>query len=205
MTTAEFIARLEPHGDEPLIFSAAGARVPGGYHVTEFKATSVSAIDCGGRAAEWQELVLQVLPPAADEAGAPMSVGKFLSIYRRVANALPVAEGALVRIEYGAAGERAVSYPVEAISTGAGGVIVELAAPTVACKANDHTVGNVPTVAADAALVGGSRAQALQATGCCAPAVSGSTSSAWPCPVLADQSLALTGGGREGWVHVSWS
>ena len=30
MTTAEFIARLESHTDEPLIFSAAGARVPGG-------------------------------------------------------------------------------------------------------------------------------------------------------------------------------
>ncbi|HET9027474.1 MAG TPA: DUF6428 family protein [Trueperaceae bacterium] len=178
MTTAEFIARLEPHANEPLIFSAAGARVPGGYHVTEFKSTSVNAMDCGGRAAAWQELVLQVLPPAAGEGEAPMSVGKFLSIYRRVANALPLPADALVRIEYGAAGERAVSYPVGAIARGAGGVIVELAAPTVACKANDHTVGNVPAVAAHAVLVGGSRAQALQATGCCAPAVSGSTSSA---------------------------
>lgn len=178
MTTAEFIARLESHTDEPLIFSAAGARVPGGYHVTEFKATSVNALDCGGRAADWHELVLQVLPPAADEVEVPMSVGKFLSIYRRVANALPVPEGALVRIEYGAAGERAVSYPVAAIATRAEGVIVELTAPTVACKANDHTVGNVPTVAAHAALMDGSRAQAVQATGCCAPAVSGSTSSA---------------------------
>lgn len=162
MTTTEFIARLEPHADEPLVFEAAGARVPGGYHVTEFKALSVDAMDCGGRAATWQELVLQVLPPAAHELVAPMSVGKFLSIYQRVANAMSIPEGALVRVEYGAAGESAVSYPVAAVTAGPGGLIVELAAPTVACKANDHIVGHVPTVAA--------HAQAAQASGCCEPA-----------------------------------
>lgn len=176
MTTAEFIARLEPHDSEPLIFSASGARVPGGYHVTEFKVTSVNAMDCGGRAANWQELVLQVLPPAAGEVPAPMSVGKFLSIYRRVADTMPVPEGALVRVEYGAAGASAVSYPVAAIAAGAEGVIVELVAPTVACKANDHTVGNVPIVAVHAVPTAGARTQAPQAKGCCAPEGSGSTS-----------------------------
>ena len=177
MTTAEFLALLEPHTNEPLVFEAAGARVPGGYHVTEFKATSVNAVDCGGRAASWQELVLQVLPPAGGEDAAPMSVGKFLSIYRRVERAMPLPRGAMVRVEYGANGESAVSYPVSAIVPGAAGVIVELATPTVTCKANDHTVGNVPTVGPAALPPVGALTQASRAAACCAPAETGVASS----------------------------
>lgn len=170
MTTAEFIAQLETYTDEALVFSAAGGKIPGGYHVTEFKANSVKAMDCGSRSAGWNELVLQVLPPAREEGEAPMSVGKFLSIYGRVASALSLPADALVRVEYGAAGSSAVSYPVTAVARGADGVIVELTAPTVACKAQDHTVGNVPTVATQATLAAAPAAQASQATGCCAPA-----------------------------------
>ncbi len=169
MTTAEFIARLEPYADESLVFSAAGARVPAGYHVTEFKATSVNALDCAGRAAHWNELVLQVLPPAAPTGDVPMSVGKFLAIYGRVAGNIHLPPDSLVRVEYGANGSSAVSYLVNAIETGEDGVTVKLVAPTVACKANDHTIDNVPTVAAHARPPLGDEAGQRPAAGCCAP------------------------------------
>ena len=56
-------------------------------------------------------------------------------------------------------------------------VIVELATPTVTCKANDHTVGNVPTVGPAALPPVGALTQASRAAACCAPAETGVASS----------------------------
>jgi hypothetical protein len=169
MILAEFIARLEPHATEPLSFTTAGQRTPAGYHVTEFKAASVQAVDCGGRAATWNEIVLQVLPPAAPTGETSMSVGKFLAIYGRVAGSIPLPADALVRVEYGANGATAVSYLVNAIEAGPDGVTVDLAPPTVTCKANYHSIDNVPTVAAHTRPRLGDAAGQQPAPDCCPP------------------------------------
>lgn len=165
MTTAEFIAQLEPVTSEPLAFSVAGDHVAAGYHVTEIKATDVHAMDCGGQVARWNEVVLQLLPSSSGSSDDPMSVGKFLGIYGRVDKAIGLPGDAEVRVEYGGVGASAVSYLVGAVERGSQGVSIELIAPGVVCKARDRSVGNVPSITA-VAVPGASH---QQAGGCCVP------------------------------------
>lgn len=147
MTTRELLDQIGPHDQRPLRWRVGDTFVPGGYHVTEIKAAAVHAMDCGGAAGRWDETVLQILPPAAagdDEP--PMTVATFLAIVARVAAAVPLADGAHVRVEYGAIGQPAVAYLVDAVEVGAQGVEVRLAPPTVACKGADPTVEDVPVL-----------------------------------------------------------
>lgn len=146
MTTHEFLDRIGRHPELPLRWRAADATVPGGYHLTEVKAIRVHAMDCGGGAAHWNETVLQILPPAADRGEASMTVAKFLEIYRRVADAVPVAADGHLRVEYGEVGRPAIGYLVDAVEVDAEGVRVRLVPPTVACKGADPTARDVPVL-----------------------------------------------------------
>lgn len=146
MTTREFLDQITPHGQRPLRWRADDAFVPGGYHVTEIKATQVYAMDCGGSAGRWDETVLQILPPAVAGDESSMTVAKFMAIFTRVASAVPLSDGGHVRVEYGPIGRPAVGYLVDAITVDAHGVEVRLAPPTVACKGADPTVEDVPVL-----------------------------------------------------------
>ncbi len=146
MTTHDFLERLEPLADHPLRWLPGAEPVPGGYHVTEIKATTVHAMDCGGASASWDETVLQILPPASASDEPPMTVAKFLAIFGRVAAGVPVRDGAYVRVEYGEVGAPAVGYLVDTVEVGDDGVTVHLLAPTVACKGADPTVSDVPVL-----------------------------------------------------------
>lgn len=146
MTTREFLDQLIPHDQLPLRWRAGDAAVPGGYHVTEIKATEVHAVDCGGSTGRWDETVLQVLPPAGAGDEPSMTVAKFLAIYARVSQALTLSDGAHVRVEYGPIGQPAVGDLIDAIEVGAKGVEVLLAPPTVACKGADPTIEDVPVL-----------------------------------------------------------
>lgn len=146
MTTREFLDRLAPHAELPLTWRPDGVPVPPGYHVTEIKSASVHAMDCGGRAARWHETVLQVLPPVAPSDEAPMTVAKFLAIFRRVASGVPIEEDAHVRVEHGEIGRAAVGYLVEGIDAGPHGLDVRLAPPVVACKGADPTLEDIPVL-----------------------------------------------------------
>ena len=158
MTTREFLdhleAHAEAHADLTLRFHTDETTVAPGYHVTEFKAVTVNAMDCGGQASQWRETVLQVLPPARANDDRPMSVGKFLSIYGRVAGAVAIDPDAVVRVEYGDIGRPAVAYLVSSVDHGAGTVDVHLAPPVVACKGADRSVGDVPMLRAFDGLEG---------------------------------------------------
>jgi hypothetical protein len=105
MTTAEFLARLERHREGRLAFSAGDAHVAPGYHVTEIKATTIHAVDCGGRSTHWNETTFQLWSPEAASGAEYMGVQKFLAIYDRVGRLVPIDEHARVRVEYGAPGE----------------------------------------------------------------------------------------------------
>jgi hypothetical protein len=178
MSTHEFLAHLAQHAEQPLAFSSDRTQVPPGYHVTEIKAVSVNAMDCGGQASSWNETVLQLWPPAGPSDATPMSVGKFLAIYRRVTASLPLDDDALVRVEYGAVGESAISYLVTAVTVSADGVDVHLAAPAVACKGADRSVGDVPVlerIGPGAPLAAATSRATFQGDGgCCGPASGGS-------------------------------
>jgi hypothetical protein len=178
MTTAEFIGHLERHRDQRLGFGIGAARVPAGYHVTEIKATTIRAVDCGGRSTAWHETTLQLWSPDVAPEGALMRVGKFLEIYGRVGSMVPIDDQARVRVEYGAPGEPAVAYVVTEVREGDDGVLeVRLAAPAVACKARDRSVGDVPLVDAAAPTLERSLVVVdARGAGCCGPSDDAGTS-----------------------------
>ena len=159
MNTRAFLDSLTPHATAPLRFATERGLVAPGYHVTEFKATRIDAVDCGGATTSWNETVVQVVPPARPE-GTTMAVGKFLSIYARAAAAVAFDDEAIVRIETAEPGTIAIAYPVQAVVIDdEGGVTVSLVPPAVACKGADRSVGDVPVL--------GARSGAA-ATACCA-------------------------------------
>ena len=72
MTTQEFLDRIGGHPERPLRWRTAAGPVQSGYHVTEIEATRPHAMVCGGAATQWDETVLQTVPPAdADGCCAP--------------------------------------------------------------------------------------------------------------------------------------
>ena len=80
--TQAFLDTLAPHQALPLIFTLSGeVLVHEGYHVTEVKAVSIQAMDCGGRPDAWNETVVQLWNPGDEGDRGFMTVGKFLEIY----------------------------------------------------------------------------------------------------------------------------
>jgi predicted O-methyltransferase YrrM len=116
---------------------------------------TVHTMDCGGKRNQWFETTLQVWAPEGTSHERHMGVGKFLSIYRRVAAGVPIVEEATLRVEYGDVGSPAISYLVAGVETRDGEIVVKLEPPAVACKANARFVGDIPVLSTAAA--------------CCAP------------------------------------
>ena len=140
MDTQTFLAALKPYSERPLIFDLGDVHIPGGYHVTEIKAVSTQAMDCGGQADAWRETVVQLWVPDRLEKRS-MNVGKFLEIYGRVTAHIHIEAEAELRVEYGALGAPAVSYLVGGVEVSEK-VVVRLEPPTVACKAAERSLSD---------------------------------------------------------------
>ncbi|WP_420594424.1 DUF6428 family protein [Deinococcus sp.] len=138
-TTDDLHRALTAQAQLPLQFWLDGQVLIGpGYHVTEVKAVSTEAMDCGGQAAAWFETVIQLMDGNAEEARTGfMTTDKFLGIYDRVAAHIPVHGEAEVRFEYGNAHSPALLYHVSHLETGPERVAIHLRTPGVQCKAGD--------------------------------------------------------------------
>lgn len=163
-TTVAFHSQLQGQPQRPLEFWLDGQLLIGpGYHVTEVKAVTIEAMDCGGKAATWRETVIQLMDGNTEEAKAGfMTNRKFLAIYDRVTKKIPVRDEAEVRFEYGNAQSPALQYHVSHLDAQQDRVIVHLKTPGVQCKAGDAC--GVPSEASstDEGCAPGS--------GCCCPA-----------------------------------
>lgn len=163
-STAALIDALRQPEQRPLEFWLSGERLIGpGYHVTEVKAVSIEAMDCGGKAASWRETVIQLMDGSADDArGGFMTNRKFLAIYDRVTRKIPVRDEAEVRFEYGNAQSAARQFHVTHLEVQPERLIVHLRQPGVQCKAGEAC--GLPadeTVAAESCAPN---------SGCCGPA-----------------------------------
>lgn len=139
--TQAFLDALAPHADKALVFAEGGeALVRPGYHVTEVKAVTIEAMDCGGHADAWRETVVQ-LQDDANPGGDFMTVAKFLSIYGKVAASVPVRGEAELRVEYGNEERPAIQYRVGGVEVQPGRVLVHLMAPGVSCKPSVRRAG----------------------------------------------------------------
>ncbi len=96
-------------------------------------AYDLESLDCGGGAAAWEELVIQLWSPRGDDTPQPMTVEKFSKILAE-ADALPLLDGEHVRFEYAPLGQPAVQYALSSLSATGDALEVELTPPYVACK-----------------------------------------------------------------------
>lgn len=165
-STLALLGALRAEPQRPLEFWLHGDPLVGpGYHVTEVKAVTIEAMDCGGRADAWRETVIQLKDGNAQEAQAGfMTTRKFLAIYDRVAKSVPVRGEAEVRFEYGNSVTPAMQYHVTHVEPQAGRVIVHLRTPGVQCKASE-ACGQPATAQPVEAAPG-----CAPASGCCGPA-----------------------------------
>jgi len=137
--TQAFLDALAPHSDKPLVFQLEGETlVPEGYHVTEVKAVTIEAMDCGGRADAWREMVVQLWNGGGEEDRGFMTVEKFLGIYGQVARSVPVRGDAELRVEYGDIRHPTIQYRVGSLDVRGDRVLVNLSYPAVSCKPNDE-------------------------------------------------------------------
>ena len=139
VSTHTLISGLRDQLQRSLEFWLHGAPLVGpGYHVTEVKAVTIEAMDCGGQAASWRETVIQLMDGSAQDAeGGFMTTRKFLAIYDRVTSRIPVRDEAEVRFEYGNETVPAMQYHVTHIEAQDARTIVHLRTPGVQCKAGD--------------------------------------------------------------------
>ena len=159
--TDALITALRTLPQRPLQFHLHGeVLVPAGYHVTEVKAVTIEAMDCGGQANTWRETVIQLMDGSAEDAQAGfMTNRKFLAIYDRVVKHIPVRPDAEVRFEYGNSSTPALQYHVAHVDLQPEQISVHLRTPGVQCKAGDAC--GLPTEAASDGCEPDS--------GCCAP------------------------------------
>ncbi|GHF58304.1 hypothetical protein HNQ07_004027 [Deinococcus metalli] len=162
VSTHALIIGLRDQLQRPLEFWLHGSPLVGpGYHVTEVKAVTIEAMDCGGKAASWRETVIQLMDGSAQDAqGGFMTTRKFLAIYDRVTSRIPVRDEAEVRFEYGSETLPALQYHVTHLEEQAGRTVVHLRTPGVQCKAGDAC--GLPV--AEAQSEG-----CAPASGCCTP------------------------------------
>jgi len=83
ITIGGLLDALAPHAAKPLVFEYDGRSVKPGYHVTEVKAGTFAALDCGANPEQWTEIFIQLWD--VHEGGRThMPAGKFSAIIRKV-------------------------------------------------------------------------------------------------------------------------
>ena len=139
MKAADFISKLRRAPTNQLIFvDLQGHAVHRGYHLTELKAASLQAVDCGGQTNEWQETIVQLWVPSAPDRDY-MTVGKFLNIFDKVGGMIPLHPDAEIRIEYGDENFFPSTYHIQSMTHNHGITRVLLTPPATTCKARDRS------------------------------------------------------------------
>jgi hypothetical protein len=135
-TLAELRAVLTPHAGLPLVFEYAGRKVQPGYHVTEVKSGSFSALDCGANPESWREAFIQLWD--VSESRAHMPVGKFLSIIGKVLSEIDLDQDTRLTFEVSDGIRPIELYRALAIDVGGDSVNVTLGNLPASCKPRDR-------------------------------------------------------------------
>ncbi len=140
MNARQFIGKLRNAQNKRLIFTNSnGDAVHPGYHLTEIKAALFDTVDCGGQVNHWPETIFQLwVPENADDYY--MNTDKFVRIYEKVRDSIPLDENAEVRIEYGDENFFPSLYRINSISADKEALRVLLQPPATTCKARDRAI-----------------------------------------------------------------
>jgi hypothetical protein len=140
---------------KPLVFFQDGRPLKPGYHVTEVKAASFAALDCGANPEAWHETFVQLWDVDEGDGRGPMPAGKFVAILRKVAAEVPLDPAARLTFEVSDGVEPMRIYRATSIEPAGGELHVALAPRPASCKPRDRWLEKQESVAA---------------AGCCGPA-----------------------------------
>jgi hypothetical protein len=145
MKTSEFISALRRAPSNQLVFvDLAGHAVHSGYHLTEIKAASFETVDCGGQINQWRETILQLwVPQDADDQY--MTAKKFLKIFDKVSDMVPLDSDAEIRVEYGDENFFPSTYHIGSVRYEQDITRVSLVPPATTCKARDRRLARPAT------------------------------------------------------------
>ncbi len=139
MKTQEFLSALKENNSKALLFEYSdGQFVDTNYHITEVKNTVIHAVDCGGRADQWNETIIQ-LWESPEEKGkiGYLKVHKASEIFDRVHKIHPLDGDAIVKFEYSNDHFHKAHLEVQNIEVTTGKIIVQLFVSKTDCKAKD--------------------------------------------------------------------
>ena len=117
--------------DAALIFTSDEGDIGSGYHVTEFKLSRVTGIDCGGRVDEWQEAAVQLLDGSG---GKHMAVGKFAGILQHSVTRVEGLGTAPVHVEFSPGNKGLRTYQLNEPQIKDSQVVIQLNAAGAVCK-----------------------------------------------------------------------
>lgn len=128
--------------DQPQLFLQfqydQGRWIDASYHITEIKQAPITSVDCGGVMNKWTEIIVQIWEPTDEQQLRAMKVDKALSIISLVEKAMPLAEDAMVKIEFGNNQFDTRQMLPGSIMVDGDNLIVDLRADAVQCKAIDR-------------------------------------------------------------------
>ena len=177
MLLKELIEILQRSPDTALNFvidrQAAEQKIPAHMHITEIKQYAIQSVDCGGKAHNWSETVMQIWAKSSTDDGHRVTTSKALEIINVVDKVLPLDPSNPIFIEYkNDAGlvshYQIAAQPAKAKQTT---VTLKLLASTTQCKAAAQglmTAGlAAANRAADATSATPTKHCRSQSTSCC--------------------------------------
>ncbi len=137
-TLETMLAVLAERPENELVFVYDGREISADYHVTELKAVTIDAIDCGRNRDRTMETVVQLLDGPAQAAGSYLDTGKFAGIAETSMAAIPALKTGKLYFEF--APENAALNKLEAgsVAYADGRTIITLVAISAACKPAQH-------------------------------------------------------------------
>ena len=146
-----------------LSFETASGRAGPGYHVTEFKKSTIDSIDCGGTLNSWTEVSLQLLDGFA---GNPMNVGKFRAIADKSIHAVEGLGIHEVFVEFSPENNGLAKHHISDVAEADGKVVVKLGDTNAECKVMSRSTSECcgPAVSSTTGCCG---TQAIKQTTCC--------------------------------------
>jgi hypothetical protein len=137
LSSSALLGSLEAHKDKALIFHYEGKDILPSYHVTEVKTGSFKALDCGANPESWSETFIQLWDIEEENRG-HMPAGRFLSIIRKVDEAVGLDPQAKLTFELSDGMQPIRIYRAERMDVGDNAVRVFLSARPSSCKPRDR-------------------------------------------------------------------
>lgn len=135
MNTLEFYTLLKDNDGKSLEFLLPdGEKLTGDLHITEVMNSHIKSVDCGGRASEFNETVVQLWINESSIINAKWSTDKAFSILKKVESVQSFSDEAELFIEFGDSVHPTIRYTVNEVNDSDDDLIIKLEPKATACK-----------------------------------------------------------------------